>query len=81
MGRMRFIVDGAAYDSADLIQHEPDDPLVPLIYATPDGRDFFVVRMREFSGVNVERADVAEIRRLAGKYGLTHLLKAVNHRE
>ena len=74
---MVFEVEGVRYDSVALIAHRTGVPHMPLVYVTMDYRQVFVVTQSKWNGVQVHRADEAEVARLAEELGIVDLAREV----
>lgn len=74
---MTFKWQGRTYDTANMKAFETANPAMPVIYVVPDGT-VFVVEIDRVEGIEVRRADPAEVKVLADRYHIPELLNAAN---
>jgi len=74
---MVFEVEGVRYDSVALVAHRTGVAHMPLVYTTMDYKRVFVVTQSKWNGVQVHRADEAEVARLADELGIADLAHQV----
>jgi len=74
---MVFEVEGVRYDSVTLVAHRTGVAHMPLVYVTMDFKRVFVVTQSKWNGVQVHRADDAEVARLADELGIADLRREV----
>jgi hypothetical protein len=74
---MVFEVEGVRYDSVTLIAHRTGVAHMPLVYVTMDFKHVFAVTLSKWNGVQVHRADEAEVARLAEELGIADLTRGV----
>ena len=72
---MVFEVEGVRYDSVTLVAHRTGVAHMPLVYTTMDYKRVFVVTQSKWNGVQVHRADEAEVARLADELGIADLAR------
>ena len=75
---MTFECDGVRYDTDALLTFGTGDAHQPFIYMTRDGASVFVGALDKWTGFNVHRADAAEIRSLAARFGIDELMRAAD---
>jgi hypothetical protein len=74
---MTFECNGVRYDSDGLHVYETGDAYVPLVYMTKDELCVFVVEMHRWEGALVRQLDSAEIAKVATRFGLEDLRRAM----
>lgn len=73
---MVLVCNGRTYGAADMRVFKTDDPEVPFIYLTTDGRCTFVVERDPDGALEAHRAGTAEIIALSRRYEIPGLLGA-----
>lgn len=73
---MEFRWQGAIYHTSDMLAFSTGNPAMPVIYLAPSTGAVFVLRIDRQEGAEVCRADAAETRNLADRYGIPELLEA-----
>ncbi|HEY2584934.1 MAG TPA: hypothetical protein VGI81_04110 [Tepidisphaeraceae bacterium] len=73
---MILVCNGRTYSTAELRAFRTNDPALPYIYLTPDGRSTFIVERDPDGTVTAHRAATGEIITLSRRYKLEALLGA-----
>jgi hypothetical protein len=68
--------NGRTYRTAEMQVFRTDDPAVPFIYLTPDGRSTFVIHRDPNGVLEAHRAGTGEIIALSRRYSIEALLGA-----
>ena len=73
---MRFVCDGRVYVAAEMQRFRTQDPSIPGIYLTRDGRATIVVNLEPDGALSAHRAGTGEIINLSRRHHLADLLGA-----
>ena len=74
---MQFTCDDTTYETTDMTTYRTQDAQIPLIYMTKDLQRVFVVSVNRWTGTRVRRADALEIERMAKRFQIEDLLRAL----
>lgn len=73
---MRFVCDGRVYVAAEMHMFRTQDPSIPGIFLTRDGRATFVVNRESDGALSAHRAGTGEIINLSRRHNIAGLLGA-----
>jgi hypothetical protein len=73
---MILVCNGRTYSTAEMRVFRTNDPAVPYIYLTPDGRSTFVIQRDPDGTLEAHRAGTGEIITLSRRYQIEGLLGA-----
>lgn len=73
---MRIVCNGRVYVAAEMQRFRTQDPSIPCIYLTADGRSTFVVSRGLGGALSAHRAGTGEIINLSRRHNIAALLGA-----
>ena len=73
---MNLVCNGRTYSTAEMRVFRTDDPAIPYIYLTRDGRSTFVIQRDPDGTLEAHRAGTGEIIALSRRYRIEGLLGA-----